>query len=163
MHLMFWWRPKPCIRLFKWVRLMRTSDLLGFLSYADWLCLAFPFPSLNTLRRYYSASVGEEMASRYRVEAELSTIDVLLHHCCIGTYLQEFVCKVAIGRGVFSSVYHCKGLKDLVNQKACRVGHSVCWRKDSKDYAIKLIRANAMMRRCADKEAPAEADSARDG
>lgn len=58
---------------------------------------------------YYSASVGEEMASRYRVE-------------------------VAIGRGVFSSVYHCKGLKD------------------SKDYAIKLIRANAMMRRCADKE-----------
>jgi len=58
---------------------------------------------------YYSASVGEEMASRYRVEA-------------------------AIGRGVFSSVYHCKGLKD------------------SKDYAIKLIRANAMMRRAADKE-----------
>jgi len=58
---------------------------------------------------YYSASVGEEMASRYRVEA-------------------------AIGRGVFSSVYHCKGLKD------------------SKDYAIKLIRANAMMRRAAGKE-----------
>ena len=35
---------------------------------------------------------------------------------------------------MFSSVYHCKGLKDR------------------KDYAIKVIRANAMMRRAADKE-----------
>ena len=42
--------------------------------------------------------------------------------------------QAAIGRGVFSSVYHCKGLKD------------------GKDYAIKLIRSNAMMRRAADKE-----------
>ncbi|CAE7581205.1 Prpf4b [Symbiodinium natans] len=60
---------------------------------------------------YYSASVGEEMGPNrcYKVEA-------------------------AIGRGVFSSVYHCKGLKD------------------GKDYAVKLIRANAMMRRAADKE-----------
>jgi len=60
---------------------------------------------------YYSASVGEEMGPNrcYKVEA-------------------------AIGRGVFSSVYHCKGLKD------------------GKDYAIKLIRANGMMRRAADKE-----------
>ncbi|CAJ1418136.1 unnamed protein product [Effrenium voratum] len=58
---------------------------------------------------YYSASVGEELAGRYKVEA-------------------------AIGRGVFSSVYHCKGMKD------------------GKDFAVKLIRANAMMRRAADKE-----------
>lgn len=60
---------------------------------------------------YYSASVGEEMGPNrcYKVEA-------------------------AIGRGVFSSVYHCKGLKD------------------GKDYAVKLIRANGMMRRAADKE-----------
>ncbi|CAE7653500.1 Prpf4b [Symbiodinium pilosum] len=60
---------------------------------------------------YYSASVGEEMGPNkcYKVEA-------------------------AIGRGVFSSVYHCKGLKD------------------GKDYAVKLIRANSMMRRAADKE-----------
>jgi len=42
--------------------------------------------------------------------------------------------EAAIGRGVFSSVLHCKSAKE------------------NKDYAIKFIRSNTMMRRAAEKE-----------
>ena len=87
--------------------------------------------------RYYSASVGEEMASRYRVEARL-TVKVLqdlppqspasfcmcFMQCQLLALLYswgfkfssclfiECAWQAAIGRGVFSSVYHCKGLKE---------------------------------------------------
>jgi len=62
---------------------------------------------------YFSATVGEQFgpdgATNLRVEA-------------------------AIGRGVFSSVYHCKDVKE------------------DKDYAVKFIRSNPMMRKAAEKE-----------
>jgi len=62
---------------------------------------------------YYSASIGEQFGPEGG---------------------QAFRVEAPIGRGVFSSVFSCKGTKD------------------GKDYAVKFIRSNAMMRKAAEKE-----------
>eukprot|EP00928_Gymnodinium_smaydae_P053358 TRINITY_DN37368_c0_g1_i1.p1 TRINITY_DN37368_c0_g1~~TRINITY_DN37368_c0_g1_i1.p1 ORF type:complete len:692 (-),score=217.09 TRINITY_DN37368_c0_g1_i1:211-2286(-) len=75
-------------------------------------------------QEYFQATVGEvlgpESGPQFRVEA-------------------------TIGRGVFSSVFHCKGVKD------------------GKDFAIKFIRKNAMMRKAAEKEVELYKRLAKDG
>jgi len=73
-------------------------------------------------QEYYSAQPGEEFGPdrSFKVEAQ-------------------------IGRGVFSSVVHCKDTKD------------------NKEYAVKFIRANSMMRRAAEKEVDMYKRLAKDG
>lgn len=58
------------------------------------------------------------------------------------------------GFGEQTLVSRClKRLTQLLGFKTCLISASGGSSQDSKDYAVKLIRSNAMMRRAADKEA----------